>query len=42
MAKTILIATDYSLESLNILKKVLKEKDARKIRTNIIFFCFRI
>ncbi|AZA81304.1 hypothetical protein C1637_01640 [Chryseobacterium lactis] len=28
MAKTILIATDYSLESLNILKKVLKEKDA--------------
>lgn len=28
MAKTILIATDYSLESLNILKKVLKEKEA--------------
>lgn len=28
MTKTILIATDYSLESLNILKKVLKEKDA--------------
>ena len=28
MAKTILIATDYSLESLNILKKVLKQKDA--------------
>ena len=28
MAKTILIATDYSLESLNILKKILKEKDA--------------
>lgn len=28
MAKTILIATDYSLESLNILKKVLREKDA--------------
>lgn len=28
MVKTILIATDYSLESLNILKKVLKEKDA--------------
>ncbi|MGU3374628.1 hypothetical protein [Chryseobacterium sp. M5A1_1a] len=27
MAKTILIATDYSLESLNILKKILKEKD---------------
>lgn len=27
MTKTILIATDYSLESLNILKKVLKEKD---------------
>lgn len=30
MAKTILIATDYSLESLNILKKVLKEKDAQE------------
>ncbi|ANF50765.1 hypothetical protein A0O34_09640 [Chryseobacterium glaciei] len=30
MTKTILIATDYSLESLNILKKVLKEKDARE------------
>lgn len=28
MIKTILIATDYSLESLNILKKVMKEKDA--------------
>lgn len=28
MTKTILIATDYTLESLNILKKVLKEKDA--------------
>ncbi|MDR6405082.1 MULTISPECIES: hypothetical protein [Chryseobacterium] len=28
MTKTILIATDYSLESLNILKKVLREKDA--------------
>lgn len=28
MARTILIATDYSLESLNILKKVLREKDA--------------
>ncbi|MFC3160065.1 hypothetical protein SAMN05443633_1249 [Chryseobacterium arachidis] len=28
MTKTILIATDYSLESLNILKKVMKEKDA--------------
>jgi len=27
MNRTILIATDYSLESLNILKKVLKEKD---------------
>ncbi len=27
MYKTILIATDYSLESLNILKKVLKEKE---------------
>ncbi|MDR6921440.1 MULTISPECIES: hypothetical protein [Chryseobacterium] len=30
MAKTILIATDYSLESLNILKKVLKEKDSQE------------
>uniref|UniRef100_UPI001625D1F5 hypothetical protein n=1 Tax=Elizabethkingia anophelis TaxID=1117645 RepID=UPI001625D1F5 len=28
MSKTILIATDYSLESLNILKKVLHEKNA--------------
>lgn len=28
MIKTILIATDFSLESLNILKKVLKEKNA--------------
>ncbi|WP_449400115.1 hypothetical protein [Chryseobacterium wanjuense] len=28
MTKTILIATDYSLESLNILKKVLRKKDA--------------
>lgn len=28
MTKTILIATDYSLESLNILKKVMREKDA--------------
>ena len=28
MNKTILIATDYSLESLNILKKVMREKDA--------------
>ncbi|CAA7196541.1 hypothetical protein [Chryseobacterium potabilaquae] len=27
MTKTILIATDYSLESLNILKKILKEKE---------------
>ncbi|MGN7865704.1 hypothetical protein [Chryseobacterium sp.] len=33
MAKTILIATDYSLESLNILKKVLKEKDASEDQT---------
>ncbi|MBF6646790.1 hypothetical protein [Chryseobacterium indologenes] len=30
MTKTILIATDYSLESLNILKKVLKEKGAKE------------
>lgn len=38
MTKTILIATDYSLESLNILKKVLKEKDAREeeIQYNIL------
>ncbi len=28
MIRTILIATDYSLESLNILKKVLKEKNS--------------
>jgi hypothetical protein len=28
MIKTILIATDFSLESLNILKKVLKEKNS--------------
>ena len=39
MTKTILIATDYSLESLNILKKVLKEKDRREDETqyNILF-----
>ncbi|AZA52657.1 hypothetical protein [Chryseobacterium sp. G0201] len=38
MTKTILIATDYSLESLNILKKVMKEKDAReeKIQYDIL------
>lgn len=38
MTKTILIATDYSLESLNILKKVLKEKDAKEeeIQYNIL------
>jgi len=30
MIKTILIATDYSLESLNILKRVLKEKNAEE------------
>ncbi|MBV8327157.1 hypothetical protein [Chryseobacterium sp.] len=34
MAKTILIATDYSLESLNILKKVLKEKEASEDQNN--------
>jgi len=33
MIKTILIATDYSLESLNILKKVLKEKNATEENT---------
>lgn len=32
MTKTILIATDYSLESLNILKKVLKEKETSEDR----------
>ncbi|WP_419869378.1 hypothetical protein [Chryseobacterium sp. CT-SW4] len=39
MTKTILIATDYSLESLNILKKVLKEKEALNDGTqyNILF-----
>lgn len=39
MTKTILIATDYSLESLNILKKVLKEKDRKQEETqyNILF-----
>lgn len=30
MIKTILIATDYSLESLNILKRVLREKNAEE------------
>lgn len=33
MIKNILIATDYSLESLNILKKVLKEKNATEENT---------
>lgn len=33
MIKTILIATDYSLESLNILKKVLKEKNTPEENT---------
>ena len=33
MIKTILIATDYSLESLNILKRVLKEKNTEKNNT---------
>jgi hypothetical protein len=33
MTKTILIATDYSLESLTILKKVLKEKNDREEET---------
>ncbi|ASK31170.1 hypothetical protein CEY12_14105 [Chryseobacterium sp. T16E-39] len=39
MTKTILIATDYSLESLNILKKVLKEKNRKEEETqfNIVF-----
>lgn len=38
MIKTILIATDFSLESLNILKKVLKEKNSRneEIQYNIL------
>jgi len=30
MTRKILIATDYSLESLNILKKILKEKDTNE------------
>lgn len=33
MIKNILIATDYSLESLNILKRVLKEKNAEENET---------
>ena len=39
MSKTILIATDYSLESLNILKRVLQEKNALQDNTqyNILF-----
>ncbi len=39
MSKTILIATDYSLESLNILKRVLQEKNALLDNTqyNILF-----
>lgn len=32
MIRTILIATDYSLESLNILKKVMREKEASEDR----------
>ncbi len=32
MTRTILIATDYSLESLNILKKVMREKEASEDR----------
>jgi hypothetical protein len=41
MIKTILIATDFSLESLEILKKFLKIKQNRMTRINIIFFSFR-
>jgi len=33
MTRTILIATDFSLESLNILKKVLKEKNSAEDHT---------
>jgi hypothetical protein len=40
MSKTILIATDYSLESLNILKRVLQEKNALQDNTNIIYCLF--
>jgi len=38
MTKTILIATDYSLESLNILKDVLKEKDAAEDQNQYTIF----
>lgn len=38
MTKTILIATDYSLESLNILKKVLKEKEASEDQNQYTIF----
>jgi hypothetical protein len=38
MTKTILIATDYSLESLNILKEVLKEKNASEDQNQYTIF----
>ncbi|MPS63748.1 MAG: hypothetical protein DI622_01055 [Chryseobacterium sp.] len=38
MTKSILIATDYSLESLNILKEVLKEKNASEDQNQYTVF----
>lgn len=38
MTKSILIATDYSLESLNVLKEVLKEKDASEDQNQYTVF----
>lgn len=38
MTKSILIATDYSLESLNILKEVLKEKNASEDQNQYTIF----
>lgn len=38
MTKTILIATDYSLESLHILKEVLKEKNASEDQNQYTIF----
>jgi len=38
MTKAILIATDYSLESLNILKEVLKEKNASEDQNQYTVF----
>ncbi len=38
MTKSILIATDYSLESLNVLKEVLKEKNASEDQNQYTVF----